>query len=119
MIESYYTPEQLEQLRIRKEEVGDERIEQVQKEWPELIAQVRAAMESGTDPGSPEVIALARRWMGLVNEFTGGDPGIERSAKRLWTEQGDNLIAKRGPEYDFRGMSEFIGRAIAAFKSQD
>ena len=117
MIESYYTPEQLEQLRIRKEQVGEERIQQVQKEWPELIAQVRAEMEKGTDPTSPEVLALASRWMGLVNEFTGGDSGIEQSAKRLWTEQGDHLVAKHGPEYDFRGAFEYIGRAIAAIKS--
>jgi MerR family transcriptional regulator, thiopeptide resistance regulator len=119
MIESNYTPEQLEQLRIRKEQVGEERIQQVQQEWPELIAQVRAAMEKGTDPTAPEVLALAKRWMGLVNEFTGGDPGIERSAKRLWTEKGDDLITKHGPEYDFRGAYEYIGRAMEALKSKD
>ena len=49
MIENYYTPEQMEYLKKRKEQVGDDRIQQVQQEWPELIAQVRAEMQKGTD----------------------------------------------------------------------
>jgi hypothetical protein len=68
------------------------------------------------DPLSPEVLALARRWQGLVNEFTGGDPGIERSVGRLWKEQGDSLVNRHGAEYDSRGLSEYIGQAIAAVK---
>jgi MerR family transcriptional regulator, thiopeptide resistance regulator len=116
MIESYYTPEQLDYLKRRREEVGEERMRQAPADWAELIAQVRAAMEAGTDPAAPEVQALARRWMGLVAEFTGGDPGIERSLGRLWKEQGGNLAAQHGAEYDPRGVSEYIGKAIAAAK---
>jgi DNA-binding transcriptional MerR regulator len=116
MIESYYTPEQMEYLQKRKEQVGDERIQQVQREWPELIAQVRAEMQKGTAPTSREVQELAQRWMGLINEFTGGDPGIERSVGRLWNEQGDNLVAKFGTEYDSRDIFEYIGQAIAALQ---
>jgi DNA-binding transcriptional MerR regulator len=116
MIESYYTPEQMEYLQKRKEQVGDERIQQVQREWPELIAQVRAELQKGTAPTAPEVLALAQRWMGLINEFTGGDPGIERSVGRLWKEQGDNLVAKYGTEYDSRDVFEYIGQAIAELK---
>jgi MerR family transcriptional regulator, thiopeptide resistance regulator len=116
MIESYYTPEQLEQLRIRKEQLGDERIQQVQNEWPELIAQVRAEMEKGTDPASPDVQALAGRWMSLVAAFTGGDDGISRSVGRVWNEQGDKIATKHGADYDPRGVFEYIGRAMAIAK---
>jgi DNA-binding transcriptional MerR regulator len=114
MIESYYTPEQMEYLSKRKEQVGEERIQQVQKEWPELIAQVRAEMQKGTPPTAPEVQELARRWMSLINEFTGGDQGITQSLGRLWKEQGDNLVAKHGSEYDSRDLSEYIGQAKSA-----
>ncbi len=117
MIESYYTPEQLEQLRIRKEQIGDERIQQVQQEWPVLIAEVRAAMEKGIDPAAPEVVALAKRWMGLVNEFTGGDQEIERSAGRLWKEQGSQVVANHGPEYDISGVYRYISQAMAILKN--
>ena len=80
MIESYYTPEQLETLKARGEQLGPERIQQSQEDWAELIAEVRAEMDKGTDPTAPEVQAMARRWMDLVNAFTGGDPGIEKLA---------------------------------------
>ena len=53
--EKYYTPEQLAWLQARAETVGAERIRQVEAEWPELIAQVRAEMERGTDPREERV----------------------------------------------------------------
>jgi DNA-binding transcriptional MerR regulator len=113
MIDSYFTPEQLEQLRVRQEQSGAHRIEQVQAEWPELIAQVRAAMENGTDPAAPEVQAFAARWKSLVAAFTGGDAGIAQSAKQVWNEQGDSVAAGHGSEFDPRGVFEYIGRAMA------
>ena len=119
MIESYYTPEQMEYLKKRREQVGDDRIQQVQQEWPELIAQVRAEMQKGTVSTDPAVLELARRWTGLINEFTGGDQGIERSVGRVWKEQGDNLIARHGTEYDSRDVFEYIGRAIAVLKGSE
>ena len=73
-------------------------------------------MEKGTDPADPKVQALARRWMDLVNEFTGGDPGIARSLGRFWKEQGDDIVARHGMQYDPRDVSEYIGQAMAAVK---
>jgi DNA-binding transcriptional MerR regulator len=116
MIENYYTPEQLEYLKKRRELVGEERIKQVEREWPELIAEVKTEMERGTDPTAPEVLGLARRWMGLVSEFTGGNPGIEQSVGRMWKEQGDDLVSKFGPQYDTRAVYAYIGKAIAVLK---
>jgi DNA-binding transcriptional MerR regulator len=116
MIESYYTPEQLESLKKRVEALGPDRIRQSQEDWAELIAEVRAEMDKGTDPMAPEVQALAKRWMALINEFTGGDPGIAQSVRRLWQEQGDHIVAQHGSQYDPRGVAEYIGQAIAAVK---
>jgi MerR family transcriptional regulator, thiopeptide resistance regulator len=113
MIESYYTPEQLDDLRKRGEQMGPERIRQSQEQWAELIAEVRAEQEKGTDSSAPEVQAMARRWMALVDAFTGGDPGIERSLGRLWNEQGDAIAAQHHSRYDPRGVMEYIGRAMA------
>ena len=111
MFEKYYTPEQLEQLKARKEQVGEERIQQVQREWPELIAEVKAAMEAGLDPAHPKAQELARRWFALINEFTGGDPGIFNSLKSMYqnedTIHGMDVAA-------MRPMMEYIGKAAAA-----
>ena len=119
MIESYYTPEQLDDLKKRGEQLGEERIQQSQEEWAELIAQVRAEMDKGTDPSAPEVQAMARRWMALVNEFTGGDPGIERSLGRLWKEQGDTIAAQHDSRTTPGASTEYIGRAMAAARATE
>lgn len=111
MVEKYYTPEQLEQLKARKEEVGDARIAEVQAEWPRLMAEVQAEMTAGTDPADPKVQALARRWVGLVNEFTGSDPGIFKSLSKLYANE-DNVAGMNVP--DMRPMMEYVGKAMAA-----
>jgi DNA-binding transcriptional MerR regulator len=111
MVEKYYTPEQLDRLKARKEQVGDARIQEVQAEWPRLQAEVKAAMDAGMDPADPRAQDLARRWMGLVTEFTGGDPGIFKSLSTMYrsedTVSGTDVAA-------MRPMMEFIGKASAA-----
>ena len=116
MIENYYTPEQLETLRKRREEAGaagQDIVKQGQADWAELFAQLRVEMEKGTDPADPRVQALEKRRAALVSAFTGGDAGIEQSLKRLWTEQGDKLCAQFG--YDPKLM-EYLGKVAEAAK---
>ena len=84
MFEKYYTKEQLEALKKRGDELGQDKIRAVEAEWPKLIAAVRAEMEKGTDPKDPRVQALVKRWNELILEFTGGDPGITQSLKNLY-----------------------------------
>jgi DNA-binding transcriptional MerR regulator len=110
MFERCFTPEQQEQVRRRGEAVGQERIRQVEAEWPALIAEVRAAMERGEGESSEHVRELARRWMGLVNEFTGGDPGLFRSLSTMYAgEPAAREHADIPPE-----MFQLIGRAYKA-----
>jgi hypothetical protein len=110
-LDRYYTPEQLEYLEQRRNEVGEERIRQVEAEWAELMEQVRAEMEAGTDPSDERVQALAGRWMGLIGEFTGGDPGIARSLGNMW-QQEDNIHGIDTAEV--RKMGEYVSRALAS-----
>jgi hypothetical protein len=111
MLEKYYTPDQLEQLKDRKEKVGDERVKQVEAEWPQLMEEVRAAMTAGKPPGDPKVQELARRWMGLVSEFTGGDPGIAKSLGNMYQNE-DNI---HGMDVKaMQPMFEYIQKAMAA-----
>jgi DNA-binding transcriptional MerR regulator len=112
MVEKYYTPEQLAEIQERGRRLGDERIRQVEAEWPELIAQVRAEMELGTDPASERVQALARRWMALVEEFTGGNPEIEKSLGTMY-EQEPEARERAGID---PSMFAYIGKSMAAAK---
>lgn len=115
MLDKYYTPEQRKELEERKQAIGDGRIRQVEGEWKELMEQVKAEMDKGTDPASETVQALARRWMGLVHEFTGGNPGIEKSLKTMYREEPAVHGMDTGP---MREMMGYIQRAVAAGKAQ-
>jgi len=84
MFEKYYTREQLDTLKKRAEELGEDHIREVEAEWPKLIADVRAEMQSGADQKNQRVQALAKRWNELVHEFTGGDPGSTESIKNFY-----------------------------------
>jgi hypothetical protein len=110
-MEKYYTPEQLATLMARAEEIGDEHIREVEAEWPVLIAQVQAEYDAGTDPADPKVQALAQRWMELVREFTGGDPGITNSVNRMWQEETDIQGTETAP---VRALMDYVGQAIKA-----
>ena len=113
-MERYFTPEQLAQLQERRAQVGDERIREVEQGWAELIPQVQAAMDRGAEPTSPEVQALARRWKGLVEEFTGGDAGIEQGVRRVWQAEGDQLRARHPQVAPTAEMFGYMGRAVGA-----
>jgi DNA-binding transcriptional MerR regulator len=110
MFEKYYTPEQLETLKQRRESLGEERIHQVENEWEKLIAQARAEMEKGTDPASESVQNIAKRWRQLIDEFTGGNPGIEQSLNTMYQQEGVEA-ASRG--MGDTALWEYMGRAIA------
>ena len=114
MFEKHYTEEQLKELEERRQVVGEERIQQVQEEWPRLIAEVRAEMEKGTDPASEPVQRLARRWMGLIREFTGGNPGIQQSLNRMYREE-PAMQARTGID---PALSGYIGKAMAASRQE-
>src|SRR5215210_104056 len=109
--EKYYSPEQREYLEERRREVGEERIREAEAEWPELMEKVRAEMEAGTDPSEERVQVLAARWMGLIQEFTGGDPGIEHSLGNMW-QQEENIHGIDTGEV--REMGEYVSRALAS-----
>jgi DNA-binding transcriptional MerR regulator len=95
MVENYYTPEQQISLQHRRQMLGEERIRQVEAEWQELIEQARAAMQSGTAPTDEAVQTLAQRWIGLIQEFTGGNAEIERSLNQMYQQEGAK-VASRG-----------------------
>ena len=111
MVEKYYTPEQLKQLEERKAQVGDARIQEVQAEWPRLMAEVQAAMDAGVPATDPKAQEFARRWFGLVSEFTGGDPGIFRSLRKMY--QTEDMVAGMDVK-GMRPMQEYIEQARVA-----
>jgi DNA-binding transcriptional MerR regulator len=111
MLEKYYSPGDLAKLEQRREEVGEARIREVEAEWPRLMDDVRAAVERGDDPASEASQVLARRWNGLIEEFTSGDESVRQSLSTMY-ETESNVC---GMDIEsMRPLFEFIQRASHA-----
>lgn len=82
----YYSGEALELVEQRQRETPQEVVEQGQRDWTSLIADVEQAAASKIDPSSEEARALAARWRALVMQFTGGETQIQSGLKRLWND---------------------------------
>ena len=110
MSDSYYTPEQQEQLAERRRALGDEGMAAAERAWADLIEAVRAEQAAGTDPTDPRMLELAGRWRELIEQFTGGDEGIRESLGRMYREQGVQT-ASRGMVDP--ALMEYVGTALA------
>ena len=111
MIERYHTPEQQRQLAQRREQLGEHRIRQAEREWAELIAAVKGEQAAGTEPTDPPMLELARRWHALIDQFTGGDEGIRESRGTIYRQEGPEA-ASRGMVDP--GLMRYVGQALAA-----
>lgn len=108
MHEKYYTPEQLDTLKKRAEALGEAGMQKGQDDWAELNNAFREAMETGTDPAAPEVQALVAKMQELIQAFTGGDAGIERSLNKMY-KQEDPEVASHGAMD--KALFDYIGEA--------
>jgi DNA-binding transcriptional MerR regulator len=113
----YYSPSARAKIEERAKRWTPELQAQAEKDWAELMAEVREAQQSGEDPAGPRAQALAERWKNLIEAFTAGDPEITAGLKKLYQDranwQGD--LAQKVP-YE-PGVQAFIGAAIAARKA--
>ncbi|KWE67875.1 MerR family transcriptional regulator [Burkholderia ubonensis] len=66
IFEKYLAPDE---IRFMRAHYGERAME-----WPQLMADVRDAIDAGARPDSPEARALARRWLDLFRNYAGDDP---------------------------------------------
>jgi DNA-binding transcriptional MerR regulator len=82
----YYSEEAQAKIAERQKTIPREAVEQGQREWMALIAEVEAAVKDGVDPASERAQSLAARWSELVRGFTGGDPEIQKGLNRMYSD---------------------------------
>ncbi|MCC6237936.1 MAG: MerR family transcriptional regulator [Dehalococcoidia bacterium] len=111
MTNTYYTPEQLADLEQRAAELGPEGMRQAESAWATLIEEMDAARRRGDDPTSSEVQALAQRWQALIEQFTGGDPGIRSSLQRMYESEGPEAASRGTMNADLMAYAQ---QALAA-----
>lgn len=114
MFEKYYTPEQLEHLKQRRERLGEERLRQAEKEWQILLAAFGQEQSKGSDPSHPRVRRLAQKAKELIQEFTGGDPAIEASLRRMYQQEGAGKVLQPHGIQMPEGLGRFMAQARQA-----
>jgi MerR family transcriptional regulator, thiopeptide resistance regulator len=113
MTEHYYTPEQLQQLEVRRDALGEEGMLKAERDWAELIEAVKVEQAAGTQPTDPRMLELARRWQALIEQFTGGDEGINRSLSAMYREQGPKAASRRMVDPE---LMQYVRESLAALQ---
>ncbi|MFI6172579.1 MerR family transcriptional regulator [Nocardia sp. NPDC051052] len=108
-IKEYFTEEQLTQLAQRREALGEQRIQQAEAQWGELVPKVDAAIAAGMDPSAPEAQTLAAQWMELLEGFHGGDAGLRDSMYQMQVNRAEAEACGPSP-----AQIEFITAANSA-----
>jgi DNA-binding transcriptional MerR regulator len=111
MSERYYTPDQLQALAERREQFGEEKIREVEREWGEIFAALRADMEAGTDPVDPKFVPVRARMSELIAMFTGGDAGIQSSLHSMWANEDVEEVSHGMVD---RRLAAYIGAVMRA-----
>ena len=113
MYESYFTADQLGDMRSRAAATGPEAVEALKASWLALVQQLRQHMADGTPADDPRVVELSRQWDELGAAFTGGDPAIQAAAQRSWGENKASISTQIGWPAD-DGLVDYATRARAA-----
>lgn len=112
LIAKHYRPEDLEKLKARRQQFDQA---DIGRQWDGLFAEARRLMAIG-DPDSPASVDLARRWMALADQFTGGDTALGGRVTRVWQDAVDDPKMAGKLPFD-RPLFDFMGKAIAAMRA--
>lgn len=86
-----------------------------ERRFRELVEQLRAELQRGTDPSQEPVSSLARRWEALAEEVYGDDAAL-RCGVAAAVSQVPGLIERYGCD---RAVLSYVGRGLAALCSPD
>ncbi|MFD9705868.1 MerR family transcriptional regulator [Lentzea sp. NPDC059081] len=111
--ESYFTADQLDDLRSRAAALGPEAVEGLKASWLELVTQLRQHLTDGTPASDPRVTELVARWDELGAKFTGGDPAVQAAAQKSWNENKSAISSQIGWPAD-DGLVDYVNQARAS-----
>jgi DNA-binding transcriptional MerR regulator len=112
--DKYYTGEAKAKLDARRPLWSPELQERVSRQWSELMSEVETA--KADRPTSEHAQDLAARWMGLVEEFTGGEIAVAGGLRKLYADKPNWPEGALEQMQPFRMSAEagaFIRSAIA------
>ncbi len=104
--EQYLTADE---ARYMREHYGD-RI----GEWPELMADVRDALDAGSAPDSATALALARRWLDLFRSYAGNDPATQAKFRQALMNEPELTAGTWTDDATLSFMRQAMGALAAA-----
>jgi MerR family transcriptional regulator, thiopeptide resistance regulator len=108
----YYSESALQALDQRTSEWSPDLQQQYTRQWNELFAKVEAAIAANEDPASPKAQDLASQWKGLVGQFTGGNPEIQRGLNAMYNDE-QNWPEERRQQHSVKPeIMNFIRKAL-------
>lgn len=84
--QNYYNEAAREKLDEMRKNTPPEVIEQGQRDWAALIADVEEAAARNEDPAGQHAQTLADRWKALIGQFTKGDADVSQGLNNLWSD---------------------------------
>jgi DNA-binding transcriptional MerR regulator len=108
-MKKYFSQEQLEDLRKR---LSPEIKAESDRAWAELARDTEEALARGETPEGKTGRELAQRRQALVEQFTGGDPGLRQSLKKLYQDRVNWPASFRKPFSD--AVDTFLQQAAKA-----
>ena len=111
-MKKYYSGEGWAKMEQRRPQWSPELQERVSREWTELFRDVEAAL--GEDPAGAKAQALAARWMGLVEEFTGADRDVTAGVSNVWADRQNwpAEFQEQAAPYANPKVWEFMGKVL-------
>jgi TipAS antibiotic-recognition protein len=113
----YFSDEARAKVEARKASWTPDMQARAEQNWSDLFRDIRLALDK--DPASMEAQSLVDRWNNLVRQFTGGEPGVVKGVKLLYSDRANwpaEFEEKMAPFSDER-VWEFFRKAVAARRS--
>lgn len=89
------------------------------QQWSEVGAELKRLIAIGSAPDSAEAQALVQKWQGLIQSFTGGDPGILQGLKNLTSDVRSRPEGERPYSMPFSGEDEtFLHKALEVYQQK-
>jgi len=114
VFERTYSEQQRAKLAKRSKDTGSAGMQAAQQQWAEVFAAMNDARLRGLDPADASVQKWAQRAQGLIESFTGGDPGIKRSLTTAVQENQTMMYRAWGIDEE---QGEYYSKAMAALGS--
>jgi MerR family transcriptional regulator, thiopeptide resistance regulator len=112
----YFSPEAQAKVAEHRKRWSPELQAKAKADWDNLYRDVEACLKDNEDPAGARAQALATRWRGLVEEFTGGDPEIQKGLNAMWNDSANWPKNAQAQSFVRPELQAYMRKALEAKK---